>query len=94
MPTKNTMTAVAFTVFTAATTLAWTSAARAQTAPAVDPERVVKAAPATPAAGATSADPNIDRGFVLPTAMTQPAGSVTYNNYELLLHGVSIGVTY
>ena len=93
MPTKNTMTAVAFTVFTAATTLAWTSAARAQTAPAVDPERVVKAAPATPAAGATSSDPNIDRGFVLPTAMTQPAGSVTYNNYELLLHGVSIGVT-
>ena len=25
--------------------------------------------------------------------MTQPAGSVTYNNYELLLHGVTYGVT-
>ena len=25
--------------------------------------------------------------------MTQPAGSVTYNNYELLLHGVSYGIT-
>jgi len=54
---------------------------------------VVKATPASPAAGGTSADPNIDRGFLLPTAMTQPAGSVTYNNYELLLHGVSVGFT-
>jgi len=25
--------------------------------------------------------------------MTQPAGSVTYNNYELLLHGITYGVT-
>ena len=25
--------------------------------------------------------------------MTQPAGSITYNNYELLLHGVSYGIT-
>jgi hypothetical protein len=25
--------------------------------------------------------------------MTQPAGSVTYNNYELLLHGISYGIT-
>jgi hypothetical protein len=48
----------------------------------------------TPAATAsTAADPNIDRGFVLPTAMTQPAGSLTYNNYELLLHGVTYGLT-
>lgn len=38
-------------------------------------------------------DPNIDRGFILPTAMTQPAGSVTYNNYELLLHGFTYGFT-
>jgi hypothetical protein len=48
---------------------------------------------APPATAATAADPNLDRGFVLPTAMTQPAGSVTYNNYELLLHGVSYGIT-
>ena len=46
-----------------------------------------------PAVAAVAGDPNIDRGFVLPTAMTQPAGSVTYNNYELLLHGVSYGLT-
>ena len=25
--------------------------------------------------------------------MTQPAGSITYNNYELLLHGISYGIT-
>lgn len=40
-----------------------------------------------------SADPNLDRGLVLPTAMTQPAGSLTYNNYELLLHGLTYGIT-
>jgi hypothetical protein len=40
-----------------------------------------------------AADPNIDRGFLQPTAMTQPAGSLTYNNYELLLHGLTYGIT-
>jgi hypothetical protein len=40
-----------------------------------------------------SSDPNIDRAFIQPTAMTQPAGSLTYNNYELLLHGVTYGMT-
>src|SRR5438045_3559883 len=68
----------------ASTTLA--AAAHAEEAPAI-----VAATPAGTAA--TAADPNLDRGFVLPTAMTQPAGSVTYNNYELLLHGVSYGLT-
>ena len=46
-----------------------------------------------PADTAAAGDPNLDRGFILPTAMTQPAGSITYNNYELLLHGVSYGIT-
>ena len=92
MTTTNKMTLAAFTVFTA-TTLASMSQAHAQTAPAVDPGNVVQAVPATPAAGATAGDPNIDRGFLLPTAMTQPAGTVTYNNYELLLHGVTVGIT-
>jgi hypothetical protein len=63
-----------------------TTAARAS-----EPPLAVTDAPAD--AVATSADPNLDRGFVLPTAMTQPAGSITYNNYELLLHGVTYGVT-
>ena len=47
----------------------------------------------TPASSAVDSDPNIDRGFLLPTAMTQPAGSLTYNNYELLLHGITYGLT-
>jgi len=95
MTTTNKMTKVLFTVFTAATTLAATSAAHAQTqvGAASTPEPVVTAAPASPAARGTSDDPNIDRGFLLPTAMTQPAGSLTYNNYELLLHGVTYGIT-
>lgn len=42
---------------------------------------------------AAAADPNVDRGFLLPTAMTQPSGSLTYNNYELLLHGLTYGLT-
>jgi hypothetical protein len=48
---------------------------------------------ATPEPAGVKADPNIDRAFVLPTAMTQPAGSLTYNNYELLLHGLTYGIT-
>jgi hypothetical protein len=94
MPKTDKLTAVLFTAVTAATILAATSAAHAQVAAAAsDPTEVAKAAPATPAAAAIAADPNIDRGFLLPTAMTQPAGSITYNNYELLLHGVSYGIT-
>lgn len=59
-----------------------------------DPSDAVVAKGLPPAAPAAPAkDPNLDRGFVLPTAMTQPARSVTYNNYELLLHGVTYGIT-
>jgi hypothetical protein len=64
----------------------FTTAARAS-----EPPLAVATAPAD--AASTGADPNLDRGFLLPTAMTQPAGSLTYNNYELLLHGVTYGVT-
>jgi hypothetical protein len=42
---------------------------------------------------AAALDPNLDRGFLLPTGMTQPAGSLTYSNYELLLHGITYGIT-
>lgn len=59
-----------------------------------DPSGAVVAKGLPPAAPAAPAmDPNLDRGFILPTAMTQPAGSITYNNYELLLHGVTYGIT-
>ncbi|HEX2659745.1 MAG TPA: hypothetical protein VHU40_15780 [Polyangia bacterium] len=51
------------------------------------------AAKAEPAAEGVGKDPNVDRGFILPTAMTQPQGSATYNNYELLLHGATYGIT-
>jgi hypothetical protein len=51
---------------------------------------VVAAAPAR--ASEASVDPNIDRGFLLPTAMNQPAGSMTYNNYELVLHGFTYAI--
>jgi hypothetical protein len=51
---------------------------------------VVAAPAARPPA---AADPNIDRGFIQPTAMTQPKGSLTYNNYELVLHGLTYGIT-
>jgi hypothetical protein len=65
------------------------STAMAQTTAAV----TETASPAGPAEAASGADPNIDRAFLLPTAMTQPKGSVTYNNYELLLHGLTYGIT-
>src|SRR3954468_1320806 len=94
MSNTNKISVVVFSAFTAAATLASTSAAHAQAEPTqAGPANVVVASPAAPAVGATSFDPNIDRGFLLPTAMTQPAGSVTYNNYELLLHGVTYGIT-
>jgi hypothetical protein len=76
------------TAFATTLTLAAAGSARAQQQPA---EAEVAAGPLSPSGAA--ADPNIDRGFILPTAMTQPAGSVTYNNYELLLHGVTYGIS-
>jgi hypothetical protein len=45
-----------------------------------------------PPAG-VAADPNADRGFLLPTAQTQPAGTLTFNDYELVLVGLTYGVT-
>jgi hypothetical protein len=50
-------------------------------------------AQAAPATDARQEDPNIDRMFLLPSAETQPAGSVSFNDYELLLMGVTYGVT-
>ncbi len=38
-------------------------------------------------------DPNIDRTLLMPTAQTQPKGSFSFNDYELLLVGVTYGVT-
>ncbi|HET6146124.1 MAG TPA: hypothetical protein VFH68_01220 [Polyangia bacterium] len=70
-----------------------TAATSAWAAPVSDGESptTVATGPAAPAPAA--ADPNIDRGFIQPTAMTQPARSLTYNNYELVLHGLTYGIT-
>lgn len=38
-------------------------------------------------------DANIDRTFLLPTAETQPKGSLTFSDYELLLLGLTYAVT-
>ena len=70
-------------------TPAWAAPA---TTDAEFPATVVVQQPAAPSSPA-AADPNIDRGFLQPTALTQPAGSLTYNNYELLLHGLTYGIT-
>jgi hypothetical protein len=92
MSNANKLTIVLCATFTALTTLASTSDAHAQTAQAEDLEDVVTDTPA-PRGQRAAPDPNADRGFLLPTAMTQPAGSITYYNYELLLHGVTYGIT-
>jgi hypothetical protein len=68
--------------------LALPSAAHAQSEA---PPTTLSASPAPPSG--VTADANIDRGFILPTAMTQPKGTLTYNNYELLLHGLTYGLT-
>ena len=65
----------------------------ASAAEGVPPASSVQVQQPAASVAAVGADPNIDRGFLLPTAMTQPAGSLTYNNYELLLHGITYGVT-
>jgi hypothetical protein len=39
------------------------------------------------------ADANIDRGFLLSTAATQPAGSLTVSNYEFFMVGATYSVT-
>lgn len=48
---------------------------------------------AAPAPTDAAEDPNLDRGFLLPTGETQPAGSVVFHSTELLLAGLSYGVT-
>jgi hypothetical protein len=91
---NNKQTVLVFAAVAVATTFASMSRANAQAvAAASDPEQVVERAPESPAARGAAGDANIDRGFLLPTAMTQPAGSITYNNYELFLHGVTYGIT-
>lgn len=55
---------------------------------------------ATPLAGAAEADntardkdPSIDRSLLLPTAITQPNGSFTVENYDVVVLGLTYGLT-
>jgi hypothetical protein len=70
-----------------------TATSTAWAAPASDGESPATLVAAPAARQPAAADPNIDRGFIQPTAMTQPARSLTYNNYELVLHGLTYGIT-
>jgi hypothetical protein len=69
------------------------SLARAATQADDDDSTTVTATPTAEVPAGVSKDPNVDRAFLLPTAMTQPGGSGTYNNYELVLHGFTYGIT-
>jgi hypothetical protein len=77
------------------TSLGFTVSSPAWAAPAASDNEAPSTVVAAPAVAApvSAGDPNLDRGFLQPTAMTQPQGSLTYNNYELLLHGFTYGVT-
>ncbi len=70
----------------ASVALAWAAApVRAQA-----PTEASVAAPQIPATHvARLEDANVDRSWFMPTAMTQPAGSLTFSTYELMLMAVS-----
>ena len=38
-------------------------------------------------------DPNADRGFLLPTALTQPARTLTVSDYDIVVAGATYGIT-
>jgi hypothetical protein len=40
-----------------------------------------------------ASDPHADRAVILPTALTQPAGTVSISSYELFLAGLTVGIT-
>jgi hypothetical protein len=73
---------------------AWGS--QAPGAPVVDPSLAL-AAPADEGAGAVDPgaveDPHADRTVLLPTALTQPAGSFSISSYELVFAGLTYGIT-
>jgi hypothetical protein len=84
--------ALSLVLTTASAGLASAATADGEAPPAPEAPAAVAAAAPAPPVGA-SVDPNIDRGFLLPTAMNQPAGSMVYNNYELLLHGFTYAIS-
>lgn len=71
------------------------SLAVAQVGPTPEPPMAAAAAAAPDAAAPDAAreDANIDRGFLMSTAHTHPAGSVVFNNYELFWLGLTYAAT-
>ena len=63
-------------------------AARAQGDPTLAPPP-----PPPPGPSGLAEDPNIDRAWFSPTAATQPKGTVSFNDYELIFLGITYGVT-
>jgi len=58
--------------------------------PAPPPETTVVAAPVTPG---LDDDPHVDRAWFSPTAITQPAGTASFNDWELVLLGMTYAFT-
>ena len=63
------------------------------TAPAPVAGQVTAPPAELPADIARLEDPNIDRVFLMPSADTQPKGTLAFNDYELFLLGLTYGVT-
>jgi hypothetical protein len=58
--------------------------------PPPPPDGTVVAAPMNPG---LDEDPHIDRAWFSPTAITQPRGTASFNDWELALLGITYGVT-
>jgi hypothetical protein len=72
----------------------FTTFAALTVAPLASAEPVVVAAPATDHADvAAEGDPNVDRAFLMPTAETQPAGSLSATDFELAIVNLTYGIT-
>jgi len=64
-----------------------------QPAPATAVATTATATPAGAVDQGMREDPSLDHGFLLPTAMTQPKGSVTINDYDVVVLGVGYSPT-
>jgi hypothetical protein len=74
---------------------AWAS--QAPGAPVVDPSLALGSTTAgeadTERDAGTTEDPHGDRAVLLPTALTQPAGTVSISSYDLFFAGLTFGLT-
>jgi hypothetical protein len=73
--------------------LAFTAAAATFLTPLLGRAQSPPAVAGSGADPAALADPNVDRGFMLPTALTQPKNTLTISDYEILLLGLTYGIT-